>query len=737
MENENYELISELAWKALVKWYGGGPPITRKVIRLNTIKKTSEVEVYPMEIAWLTTSRFGPYDSPSRDPLHVSKALSVAHLRTQIAQIMNTPPHSMKLWMETPDGLKEIVKENFKDQIFNVLACCKRLIVDISTNDRLKPHLSQMEITSMCGLHSKRKETASPSFIGGISSKPKTSNDDASENPYHTRSSLKNPGRIVIAGTTGLENLGNTCFMNSALQCLAHTTALTQYFLEDHFLSEINEKNPLGTQGKMARSYADLIKNLWSGTVGSVSPYDFKHVLSLFAPQFSGYRQHDSHELLAFLLDGLHEDMNRITNKPYIETQPCNPDDKIASEESWKNHLKRNQSIIVDLFQGQLKSTLVCPECTNISITFDPFMYLSLPLPIVKDRFVPITLVRNNGNCFKLRVRVGERAQVLQLKEGLVSMVPDLQLENVIMADVSVAQHKIDSKLPDDYLVSKIRFSDDTFAYEVEKNSECVFKCLHKRKSGIDFGIPFFLCFPKNSTNNQIHEILFRRISHLIDPDTFQIESVSVKMSTEMGNSCVCGNFKCHGCVLPRNDDVQEFKANTKFVIVWEVPTKEEQVVTHPSCLSEKNIALTLDNCFQVFLEQERLGPQDTWYCPKCKTFQQAMKKFDIFRIPEVLVVHLKRFQYGKHTRDKLDVRVNFPSVLDVAPFVDGITERTQYKLFGTSNHFGGLGGGHYTAYAQTNERWYSFNDSEVRTVDPNSVIGAKEAYLLFYQRIA
>jgi ubiquitin carboxyl-terminal hydrolase 4/11/15 len=139
------------------------------------------------------------------------------------------------------------------------------------------------------------------------------------------------------------------------------------------FEEELNPDNPLGMQGAIAEAFGVLLRRIWSdsSTTTSYAPREFKQALQRFAPQFIGYQQHDSQELVAFLLDGLHEDLNRILKKPYVEK----PDwegggDKELVElanTSWDGYLKRNDSVIVDLFQGQYKSTLVCPECAKVS----------------------------------------------------------------------------------------------------------------------------------------------------------------------------------------------------------------------------------------------------------------------------------------------------------------------------------------------------------------------------------
>ncbi|GFR46721.1 hypothetical protein Agub_g8344, partial [Astrephomene gubernaculifera] len=207
------------------------------------------------------------------------------------------------------------------------------------------------------------------------------------------------PREGQLPGLAGLSNLGNTCFMNSSLQCLAHAVPLMSAFLGGAYLQDLNRTNPLGMKGELAEAFGALMGQLWRGGVSSVTPRAFKAKIGRFAPQFSGYAQHDSQEFLAFLLDGLHEDTNRIKNKPYIEEkdQPGRPDEEVAAE-AWANYRARNNSLVVDHFQGLFKSTVDCPQCGFNSVKFDPFMYLSLPLPESRRRVVEAVLVAADGS---------------------------------------------------------------------------------------------------------------------------------------------------------------------------------------------------------------------------------------------------------------------------------------------------------------------------------------------------
>ena len=100
---------------------------------------------------------------------------------------------------------------------------------------------------------------------------------------------------------------------------MSNTPPIVRYFVDHRDDLELNRDNPLGNQGEIAKAFADLLKAMWSGQHQSFAPRAFKLQVGRFAPQFSGYQQHDAQELLTFLLDGLHEDLNRIFKKPYVE----------------------------------------------------------------------------------------------------------------------------------------------------------------------------------------------------------------------------------------------------------------------------------------------------------------------------------------------------------------------------------------------------------------------------------
>ncbi|XP_005051962.1 PREDICTED: ubiquitin carboxyl-terminal hydrolase 8 isoform X1 [Ficedula albicollis] len=330
---------------------------------------------------------------------------------------------------------------------------------------------------------------------------------------------------------TGLRNLGNTCYMNSILQCLCNAPHLAEYFNRNLYQADINRSNFLGHKGEVAEEFGVIMKALWAGQYKYISPKDFKITIGKINDQFAGYSQQDSQELLLFLMDGLHEDLNKADNrKRYKEENNDHLDDSSAAEIAWHKHKQLNESIIVALFQGQFKSTVQCLTCHKRSRTFEAFMYLSLPL---------------------------------------------------------------------------------------------------------------------------------------------------------------ASSSKC-----------------------------------------------TLQECLRLFSKEEKLTDNNRFYCSHCKTRRDSSKKIEIWKLPPVLLVHLKRFSYDGRWKQKLQTSVDFPlETLDLSQYVIGPkTSLKRYNLFSVSNHYGGLDGGHYTAYCKnaSKQRWFKFDDHEVSEISASSV-KSSAAYILFY----
>ncbi len=145
--------------------------------------------------------------------------------------------------------------------------------------------------------------------------------------------------------------------------------------------------------------------------------------------------------------------------------------------------------------------------------------------------------------------------------------------------------------------------------------------------------------------------------------------------------------------------------------------------------------SISINDCFRNFVKPEVLKEDNEWYCNLCKKHVKAKKKMEIYKTPNVLIIQLKRFSAS----NKIDTLVDFPiENLDLSQVVINKNDKENllYDLFAISNHYGGLGGGHYTAYAQNyfNKDWYEFNDSSVHRVSKDNLVSSS-AYVLFYRR--
>ena len=241
----------------------------------------------------------------------------------------------------------------------------------------------------------------------------------------------------------GLTNLGSSCYMNSSLQCLFATKELTDFYLYYFKEESINKKNVLGTGGLITSAYVNLLLTINNTTNDKfITPDIFRIILGLCSKQFEGNQQEDAHEFLNYMLDMLHEDINRVINKLEINQNDNSKNIKNISDEQkslidWNYFLKRNQSVLIDLFYGQYKSSVICPICNFKSINFNSF--LGLELPIIKNKnyirinicfvdyfkdfyyiFFYVLLFKNELNIYNLRKKISNFLEIDILEFELV-----------------------------------------------------------------------------------------------------------------------------------------------------------------------------------------------------------------------------------------------------------------------------------------------------------------------------
>ena len=214
-------------------------------------------------------------------------------------------------------------------------------------------------------------------------------------------------------GIVGLFNMGNTCYLNSALQCLSNTEDLTKYFLKQYFKSEINNGSSLGSKGYISGEYYKLIDLMWNQSIRQFCPKEFRIKFCRKTQLFLNSEQQDSQEFLLAVLDNLHEDLNRITNKKYMELKEKQKgeSDEEASKRWWDYYKSRDNSIIMDLFQGQYKSTIKCAQCGNTSISYETYLNLGLPIP-VKNIQSQIKFLTADQNYIELNYNINENIKL-------------------------------------------------------------------------------------------------------------------------------------------------------------------------------------------------------------------------------------------------------------------------------------------------------------------------------------
>ncbi|XP_077426992.1 ubiquitin carboxyl-terminal hydrolase 43a [Vanacampus margaritifer] len=643
-------------------------------------------------------------------------------------------------------------------------------------------------------------------------------------------------------GALGLKNHGNTCFMNAVVQCLSNTDLLAEYLGLEQYKPDVLARrvNSEAARGEVTEQLASLVRALWTLEYTPQLSVDFKSIVAKYGSQFRGNSQHDALEFLLWLLDRVHEDAKNPNNNNSSSSSSNNTKANVKGPSSLEDLTNSQQprgrhSFVQEHFQAQYRSSLTCPHCLKQSNTFDPFLCISLPIPLRQTRPMCVTLVFSTKG--QRYLRVGFAVPLFGSLSCLRAMVAEegcISPDQVILAELYSTGFQ--RSFSDDDDLTAIADSDVIYAFQAPPlhsrggsaphsgyhhslpnspysssaarlpssgtvsteylnqggSSKVLLLICNTSGSGqqaVRFGPPFLMLEDRSFSWEQLQQSILTKLYYLmLNRSQAQNARVLFKIRVVGGsasNSYLSpqDNRPLHH---PAVDRALKFcgpgePAHVKIVIEWEHKLKDclfgsiqEEVVQDAESVRNQQQqhlqqhSCTLDQCFQLYTKEEQLAPDDAWKCPHCKQLQQGMVKMSLWTLPDILILHLKRFRQVGERRNKLSSLVHFPlTALDMAPHV---VKRTQsmrnlnsgpwptswpkssgqhhppadmtlpheylYDLYAVCNHHGGMHGGHYTAYCRNSVDgvWYSYDDSSVDLV-PEEEICTRGAYILFYQR--
>ncbi|KAM4603965.1 ubiquitin carboxyl-terminal hydrolase 43a [Polymixia lowei] len=658
-------------------------------------------------------------------------------------------------------------------------------------------------------------------------------------------------------GALGLKNHGNTCFMNAVVQCLSNTDLLAEYLGLEQYKSDaahgrtvngvVRTEDSHAARGEVTDQLASLVRALWTFEYTPQLSVEFKSIVSKYGSQFRGNSQHDALEFLLWLLDKVHEDNDAGSNNHSSSSSNSKPKAAAkgpsASEES-PGPVSTQQpggrhSFVQEHFQAQYRSSLTCPHCLKQSNTFDPFLCISLPIPLRQTRPMCVTLVFSTKG--QRYLRVGLAVPLFGSLAGLRAMVAEegnISPDQVILSELYSTGFQRSFSDEDD--LTAIADSDVVYAFQAPPlysrggsaplsgyhhslpsspysstadpeaprlppsgtlsseflnqggSTKVLLLICNTTGSGqqaVRFGPPFLMREDRSISWDQLHQSILSKLYYLmLNGSQARNAGVLFKVRVVGGSASYSylSTQDSRPLYHPAVDRALKFcgpggPPHIKLVIEWEHKIKEclfgsiqEEVVKDAESVRSQQQqhlqqhSCTLDDCFQLYTKEEQLAPDDAWKCPHCKQLQQGMVKMSLWTLPDILILHLKRFRQVGERRNKLSTLVRFPLAgLDMAPHVVKRSQSTRslnlgpwppawkqpsgqqhhppdmtlpldylYDLYAVCNHHGGMHGGHYTAYCRNSVDglWYSYDDSSVDLV-PEEEVCTRGAYILFYQR--
>jgi ubiquitin carboxyl-terminal hydrolase 4/11/15 len=568
--------------------------------------------------------------------------------------------------------------------------------------------------------------------------------------------------RLSEPGLCGITNIGNSCYLAAAMQCLAHLDVICDYFVkEERWKTECNWESPKGTHCEVVEAFAGIVKDLWNGENFKVSPRPFKFTFAKFAGQFGGSSQQDAGEFLTVMLDLVHEDLNRARDYSVLEPVFGNgDDDEEVSARAWQRHKSRNDSFIVDTFHGQLRSRNLCPLCGKSTIVFDPFCTLTTPIPVPKAvsppfTFVPFDVTRPR---VQMRVTVIEPGTIPEYMESISTRIKR-RIHSIVFAE------RAPNETVPRWRQTLIQGA-ACYAFEIPPHSpDSVFvpvRLLVPRlgaAADVELDGIFLVELPSmNATESDVLAACEAHFSPLWRPTPADADISSELLDIESSlcegrESFAAGERMRIRIITTPLDPSKIFDRDRK---CKSVSSRAVQVVLNPRalsrdlfdwallrhtvddpepCIVESRQAVDVESSLKMFALDQQLDMENRWFCPHCHHDVCATKQMNIWRLPPILILHFKRFMRTASSPMKIDTKIKCPLAIDLTPHLAGPQPicGCVYRMCGSIHHSGGLSGGHYVAHVlhSPSRKWYVFDDTVVKALSPSG--HGADAYIVFY----
>ncbi|XP_041847241.1 ubiquitin carboxyl-terminal hydrolase 33 isoform X1 [Melanotaenia boesemani] len=534
-------------------------------------------------------------------------------------------------------------------------------------------------------------------------------------------------------GLTGLKNIGNTCYMNAALQALSNCPPLTQFFLECGGLVRTDKKPAL------CKSYQKLVSDLWHKNRPSyVVPTNLFQGIKAINPMFRGYSQQDSQEFLRCLMDQLHEELKESMPEPYDQSNSIAMDDgpeednhsqsdndfqsceSCGSSERADNEVQGGNVLMEDTNEAEM----LIAENDEIQANRE----WQKEKNMINDFYrsgVNGVMGGSNGADIDKDVDTSTEATPIISSQGAIKVqgrtsdcFPDIQISNTTRPQ---------SPVPMEGHIPKTSSSPPKAA-----SSWPSLNPAHKK--AVTTFTP-----PKNKRQKKYRSV----ISDVFDGTIVS----SVQCLTCDRVSVTLENFQDISLPIPGKEDLAKLHSSTHQTSLVKAGSCGEAYAPQGWIAFVMEYikswfwgpVVTLQDCLAAFFARDELKGDNMYSCEKCKKLRNGVKFCKMQNLPEILCIHLKRFRHELMFSTKISTHVSFPlEGLDLQPFLakDGSAQTTNYDLLSVICHHGTASSGHYIAYCRNdmNNLWYEFDDQSVTEVSESCVQNA-EAYVLFYKK--